>query len=247
MCKLVFRNALAGIGISILFATLPAGASALAREAAPESAARQATADQSQEFSSRRKVQRTVAHPQRYRYVRSYRRGGHAYRYRHAHRHAHVHRYGYAARRYGPASRGGSVSLAGIVAPLAAKAQQIVASCGSRVVSAVRHGGHSNHSTGRAVDLQGNPSCIYAMLRGWPGGVSTDYASAPGGQHVHVSYSPGGMEWGLRFAHRGNRSLSASARGAYAMAYNQRPATRWRNARRMPAMMPTMTPAFPNF
>ena len=109
--------------------------------------------------------------------------------------------------RHGYRRHGGSVSMAGVVAPLAAKAQQIVAACGSRVVSAVRRGarissGHySNHAAGRAVDIQGNPSCIYSMLRGWPGGVSTDYASAPGGPHVHVSYSPHGMEWGLKFSH----------------------------------------------
>jgi hypothetical protein len=101
-----------------------------------------------------------------------------------------------------------SVSLAGIVEPLAVKAQEIVSTCGSRVVSSIRRGARvyggsrSNHARGMAVDLQGNPACIYASLRGWPGGVSTDYSSAPGGKHVHVSYNPGGMEWGLRFRHR---------------------------------------------
>jgi len=101
-----------------------------------------------------------------------------------------------------------SVSLAGIVPPLRAKAQEIVASCRSRVVSSIRRGARvyggnrSNHATGRAVDLTGNPQCIYALLVGWPGGVSTDYASAPRGPHVHVSYNPQGMEWGLRFKHR---------------------------------------------
>lgn len=101
-----------------------------------------------------------------------------------------------------------SVSLAGITPPLAAKAREIQAACGSKVVSAIRHGARvyggsrSNHASGRAVDLQGNPSCIYAHVRDWPGGVSTDYATAPGGPHVHLSYNPGGMEWGLRFRHR---------------------------------------------
>jgi hypothetical protein len=101
-----------------------------------------------------------------------------------------------------------SISLAGITPPLAAKAQEIVSTCGSKIVSSIRRGARvyggsrSNHASGRAVDLQGNPACIYASLRGWPGGVSTDYSSAPGGKHVHVSYNPGGMEWGLRFRHR---------------------------------------------
>ena len=145
-----------------------------------------------------------------------------------------AYRSGYTRRAAYGASRGGSVSLAGVVGPLASKARQIMASCGSRVVSGVRAGaGHSHHSTGNAVDLQGNPSCIYSMLRGWPGGVSTDYASAPGGAHVHVSYAPGGREWGLRFAHPGG-GYSSAARRAYARAYTPRAAHRMRPA---PGMM----------
>lgn len=106
-----------------------------------------------------------------------------------------------------------TISLDGITAPLAAKAREIIASCGSKVVSAIRRGARvyggsrSNHASGRAVDLQGNPSCIYSHVRDWPGGVSTDYASAPGGPHVHLSYFPGGMEWGLRFRHRHARRV----------------------------------------
>lgn len=96
-----------------------------------------------------------------------------------------------------------SVSLNGVVQQLASKAREIVKDCGSVIVSAVsRRGNRSNHPLGRAVDIQGNPRCIYAHLKSWPGGVSTDYATAPGGKHVHVSYNPGGQEWGLRFAHR---------------------------------------------
>jgi hypothetical protein len=96
-----------------------------------------------------------------------------------------------------------SVSLSGIVSPeLVTKAREIVSACGSAIVSArAGRGYRSNHPIGRAVDLRGNPWCIYAHLRGWPGGVSIDYASAPGGPHVHVSYNPGGQEWGLRFRH----------------------------------------------
>lgn len=96
-----------------------------------------------------------------------------------------------------------SVSLRGVTPVLADKAREIMHDCDSIVVSAVAGRGYrSNHPTGRAVDLRGNPACIYAHLKEWPGGVSTDYATAPGGPHVHVSYNPHGQEWGLRFAHR---------------------------------------------
>jgi hypothetical protein len=113
-------------------------------------------------------------------------------------------------------ARSGSVSLAGVTPVLAAKAREIASACGSGVISAVsRRGNRSNHPIGRAVDMRGNPSCIYAHLKGWPGGYSTDYRSAG---HVHISYNPGGQEWGLRFAHGGHshsatRIASARARG----------------------------------
>lgn len=93
--------------------------------------------------------------------------------------------------------------LRGVAPELAAKAREIVAACGSRVVSGVRHTRvagtqrMSLHASGRAVDLAGNPGCIYARLRGWPGGVSIDY-----GRVKHVHFSLGGGEHGLRFAHR---------------------------------------------
>jgi hypothetical protein len=107
------------------------------------------------------------------------------------------------------------VGLAGVVEPLASKAREISAACGSKIVSAVRKSGATpNHRQGRAVDMQGNPSCIYAHLKDWPGGVSTDYHSVTcpvrdrrtGAikiikcPHVHFSYNPR-HEWGLRFAH----------------------------------------------
>lgn len=103
-----------------------------------------------------------------------------------------------------------SIGLAGVVAPLASKAREIAAACGSRIVSSVRHtriagtGGRlSLHASGRAIDIAGNPACIYAHLREWPGGVSTDYRRV---QHVHFSYAPGSPEWGARFQHyRGHR------------------------------------------
>jgi hypothetical protein len=214
---LAFCSLLAGSGVSFLSSSEPANATGVSNSAAHHQAV------DSREVSSRRKV-RAKRHAERaghHRKVRS------AKRSRYVSHHHHIRRYRYA--RTMRATHGGSVSLAGVVGPLAGKAQQIMATCGSRVVSAVRHGRHSNHASGRAVDLQGNPSCIYSMLRGWPGGVSTDYGSAPGGPHVHVSYSPGGQEWGLRFAHRGG-SFSAARRGnarrAYARAYGMRPVAR---------------------
>lgn len=122
-------------------------------------------------------------------------------------------------------ARGASRSLSGVVAPLAAKAREIVSACGSKVISGVRHtrvrgsGRISLHASGRAVDLQGNPSCIYAHLKNWPGGVSVDYHSVRCGRtrcpHVHVSYSPNGREWGVRFTHYGSKR---KARRAYARA-----------------------------
>lgn len=120
--------------------------------------------------------------------------------------------------------RSRSVSLAGVVAPLANKAREIEAACGARVISAVRHtyvrgsGRLSLHASGRAVDMVGNPSCIRAHLRDWPGGVSTDYHVV---KHYHISYSPNGREWGARFAHyRGGKKkrVARSARRAYAAA-----------------------------
>lgn len=100
-------------------------------------------------------------------------------------------------------SVGRSVSLAGVTPVLVAKAQEIISACGSVVTSArAGRGYRSNHPIGRAVDMQGNPACIKSHLNNWPGGLSTDYWTAPGGPHYHISYNPGGQEWGVRFAHR---------------------------------------------
>ena len=110
--------------------------------------------------------------------------------------------YNMGARRVHAAPRHAGAGLAGVYAPLAAKAREIVADCGSRVISGVRHtfiaGTHirSEHWTGHAVDIAGNPSCIYRHLAGWPGGYSIDYAAV---RHVH--FSLGGPEDGKRFAH----------------------------------------------
>ena len=110
----------------------------------------------------------------------------------------HIRRHRY----FGPSRLARGDMLRGLTPALAAKAREITSACGARVVSGVRHtriaGSHrlSLHASGRAVDLAGAPACIYAHLRGWPGGVSTDYGRV---RHVHVSL--GGREDGLRFAH----------------------------------------------
>lgn len=100
--------------------------------------------------------------------------------------------------------------MTGIVPALAAKVAQIESSCpGAHVISAVRHtrvrgtGRMSLHATGEAVDMRGNPSCVYGQLQGWPGGYSTDYGRV---QHVHISLAANGREMGLRFTHGGGRT-----------------------------------------
>lgn len=100
--------------------------------------------------------------------------------------------------------------IAGVYGPLAMKAREIESACGSHVLSGLRHtrvaGTHrmSLHASGHAVDMAGNPGCIYAHLRGWSGGYSTDYARV---HHIHISL--GGREDGIRFAHRGGRTRIA--------------------------------------
>jgi hypothetical protein len=127
---------------------------------------------------------------------------------------------------YRGADRGrGSVGMiAGVSAPLAAKAREIASACGASVISGHRRtrvagtGRMSLHASGRAVDMRGNPSCIYAHLRGWPGGYSTDYGRV---KHVHISL--GGSEDGLRFAHGGHHRHYAHAghRGRFAHAHSR--------------------------
>ena len=118
---------------------------------------------------------------------------------------------------YAPASapveredgRSGRTSMSGVVPALAAKIAQIQSACpGAHVISTIRHtrirgsGRLSLHATGEAVDMRGNPSCVYAQLRDWPGGYSTDYGRA---QHIHISLAANGREAGLRFAHGGGK------------------------------------------
>jgi len=119
-----------------------------------------------------------------------------------------------------PAIEARSASYAsGLVAPLAAKLASIQAACpGTHAISGVRHtriaGSRrmSLHAQGKAVDVRGPYGCIYAQLRDWPGGYSTDAGRA---RHIHISYDrAGGREMGLRFAHSGGRR--AAWRNAYA-------------------------------
>lgn len=97
-----------------------------------------------------------------------------------------------------------SIAANGLVAPLAAKVAEITHTCGSRLISAVRHTyiagtrHMSLHAFGKAADVSGNAPCIYRMLADWPGGYSVDYSSVG---HVHISYDQNGREWGSHFRH----------------------------------------------
>lgn len=95
----------------------------------------------------------------------------------------------------------------GLVAPLAEKVAEITSSCHSQLISGVRHtfiaGTRtiSLHASGKAADVSGDYSCIYAHLTNWPGGYSVD---AQRMQHVHISYdAEHHREWGARFMHGG--------------------------------------------
>jgi hypothetical protein len=103
-------------------------------------------------------------------------------------------------------------SLDDFPAPLVKKVAEIKKACGSQIVSAYRpgavtpYGNASEHAFRRAVDLSGNPKCIYEHLQGWEGGVSIDYDVVG---HVHISWHPGGTEQGARFAHAGGGLMGA--------------------------------------
>lgn len=117
----------------------------------------------------------------------------------------------------GETQRGFLNSLSGVVPALAAKVASIQAACaGTTILSTVRHTRifgtrvMSLHAQGKAVDVAGNYSCIYAQLQGWPGGYSTDSGRV---RHVHISLDDGGgREMGLRFVHGGARKWSRHAR-----------------------------------
>lgn len=99
---------------------------------------------------------------------------------------------------------------AGLVGPLQAKLASIQAACpGTQAISGIRHTRiagtrrMSLHAQGKAVDVRGPYGCIYAQLKGWSGGYSTDSGRV---KHIHISYdAAGGREMGLRFAHGGGR------------------------------------------
>jgi hypothetical protein len=105
-------------------------------------------------------------------------------------------------------------TTAGLNYTLANKVAKIQNACrGTYIVSSVRHtyvhtrhGRRiSLHASGDAADLRGPYRCIYAQLRGWPGGVSMDWDVV---DHVHVSYDARyGREMGLRFWHHGGAYL----------------------------------------
>lgn len=124
------------------------------------------------------------------------------------HHHRYSARHHYRAKHYTFRASRGSTAL-NVVTPLAAKAVEIVGACRARVVSAFRPGAkvagtnhQSLHAVHKAVDVAGDPACIYSHLQGWPGGYSKDYSRV---RHVHISYEPGGREWGARFVHGGGR------------------------------------------
>lgn len=116
----------------------------------------------------------------------------------------------------------------GLVAPLAAKLASIQASCpGTVAVSGVRHtriagtNRISLHASGKAVDVAGPYGCIYAQLRGWPGGYTTDAGRM---RHIHISYdADGGREMGQAFRHGGGRRYARHKAGHHRHARHKRP------------------------
>jgi hypothetical protein len=99
------------------------------------------------------------------------------------------------------------VATSALPMPLQDALRRVAAACaGFRVTSACRPGATvagtnrtSLHASCRAADFQvANYACAYAVLRGFPGGVSTDAHRVA---HIHVSYAPGSGEWGARFNH----------------------------------------------
>lgn len=117
--------------------------------------------------------------------------------------------------RHHPAHHDYRIRIADLVAPLAAKVQEIQSACGSKLISGYRPGARiagtnhlSLHSTwpAKAADMSQHATCIYAHLTNWQGGYSIDYGRV---RHVHISYSPpgsgqlAGHEWHARFAHGG--------------------------------------------
>ena len=99
----------------------------------------------------------------------------------------------------------GRLSLDGYPAPLVTKVRELERECGSKLISAYRPGARvrgsgkpSLHASKKAVDLVGNPKCMAAHLRNWPGGRSMDYYAV---NHYHISYAPNSREWNSQFVH----------------------------------------------
>ena len=135
--------------------------------------------------------------------------------------------FGKAQQRYAPRASI-DYGAGGLVAPLAAKLSSIQAACpGTVAISGVRHtkiagtNRWSLHTQGKAVDVQGPYGCIYAQLRGWAGGYSTDARRM---RHIHISYdAQGGREMGLAFRHGGGRKFARHKAGHHRHARYRRP------------------------
>lgn len=121
------------------------------------------------------------------------------------------------------------VSMKGAPAALQDWMRKVAAACpGFKAISVCRPGARvagsgriSLHASCRAVDFQVRDyACAQAVLKGFPGGLSTDPYRV---KHLHASWSPGGREWKARFAHGGGRSY-------YAKRYKSRYAARHRYA-----------------
>jgi hypothetical protein len=128
---------------------------------------------------------------------------------RHHHRShvRHHHHYRYAAYAHESHHASGTGVLSAVIPALAAKAAEITSACGSHIISGFRPHAvvagtnrTSLHASGHAVDIQGNPSCIFSHLKNFSGGYSIDYNAV---HHVHISL--GGREDGKRFVHGGGR------------------------------------------
>ena len=114
-----------------------------------------------------------------------------------------------------------STNLGHVTPVLAAKTRELIQHCGAKVVSAHRpraviRGTRVPSLHGRwpaeAVDLAGGDiGCVYARLKHWRGGYSTDYRAV---RHVHISFSSDGRERGARFVHRGVKKVRMVSRRA---------------------------------
>jgi len=133
---------------------------------------------------------------------------------KHAQTRHHVSHHLHASHHLGRTALYGGAPMGCLPSELRAKVVEIVEACGTHVIrtftpGAIIAGTHhlSEHAFCRAADLAGNPACIYAHLRGFHGGVTTDYVRMA---HVHISWHPGGWEQGVRFVHGGGYGTTSS-------------------------------------